>query len=157
VSAAEPLLVPDTRPMRSSDLDGVMTIEETSFSTPWSRASFRNLMGRGDADLWVATVDGELVGYSVVWYVADESELGNLAVAPEWRRQGLGQWQLDGVLGRAVERGARRIFLEVRVSNVGAHDLYARNGFVQVGIRRRYYRQPVEDARVMCRDLSRPG
>ena len=100
MSAAEPLLAPETRPMRSSDLDRVMAIEQESFSTPWSRASFRNLMGRGDADLWVAIVDGELAGYSVVWYVADESELGNLAVAPEWRRRGLGQWQLDQVVER---------------------------------------------------------
>jgi len=143
--------------MRSSDLDRVMAIEEASFSTPWSRTSFRNLMGRGDADLWVTIVDGELVGYSVVWYVGDESELGNLAVSPEWRRRGLGQWQLDQVLDRVLDRGARRIFLEVRLSNQGAQDLYERSGFVQVGIRRRYYRQPVEDARVMCLDLSSLG
>jgi len=143
--------------MRSSDLDRVMAIEEASFSTPWSRNSFRNLMGRGDADLWVTIVDGLLVGYSVVWYVGDESELGNLAVSSDWRRRGLGQWQLDRVLERALERGARRVFLEVRVSNRGAQDLYERSGFVQVGIRRRYYRQPVEDARVMCLDLSSIG
>ena len=141
--------------MRSSDLDRVMAIEEASFSTPWSRTSFRNLMGRGDADLWVTTVVGQLVGYSVVWYVGDESELGNLAVSPAWRRRGLGQWQLDRAMERALERGARRIFLEVRVSNRGAQDLYQRGGFVQVGVRRRYYRQPVEDARVMCLDLTR--
>ena len=155
MSAAEPLLTPETRPMRSSDLDRVMAIEEASFSTPWSRTSFRNLMGRGDADLWVTTVDGQLVGYSVVWYVGDESELGNLAVSPAWRRRGLGQWQLDRAMERALEQGARRIFLEVRVSNRGAQDLYQRGGFVQIGIRRRYYRQPVEDARVMCLDLTR--
>ncbi len=155
MSAAEPVLKPDIRPMRSSDLDRVMAIEGASFSTPWSRASFRSLMARGDADLWVATVDGELVGYSVVWYVADESELGNLAVSPDWRRRGLGQWQLDRALERAAERGAKRIYLEVRLSNHGAQHLYERNGFVQVGVRRRYYRQPVEDARVMCLDLTR--
>ncbi len=155
MSAAEPLLTPETRPMRNSDLDRVMAIEEVSFSTPWSRTSFRNLMGRGDADLWVTTVDGQLVGYSVVWYVGDESELGNLAMSPDWRRRGLGRWQLDRVLERALEQGARRIFLEVRVSNRGAQDLYERSGFVQVGIRRRYYRQPAEDARIMCLDLTR--
>lgn len=157
MSAAEPLLTPETRPMRSSDLDQVMAIEQASFSTPWSRTSFRNLMRRGDADLCVATVDGQPTGYSVVWYVGEESELGNLAVSPDWRRRGLGQWLLDRALNRAIERGAKRIFLEVRESNRGAQDLYERNGFVQAGIRRRYYRQPVEDARVMCLDLTRHG
>jgi len=154
MSAAEPLLVPDVRAMRCSDLDAVMEIEQGSFSTPWSRDSFRNLVGRTDADLWVALLDDTVVGYAVAWYVADESELGNLAVAAEWRRRGLGRWLLDWALSMAVERGAARIFLEVRDSNQGAQDLYARRGFVQVGLRRRYYRQPSEDARVLCLNLS---
>ena len=154
MSAAEPLLVPDVRSMKHSDLDAVMEIEQRSFSTPWSRDSFRNLVGRADADLWVALLDDSVVGYAVVWYVADESELGNLAVAAEWRRRGLGRWLLDWALSMAAERGAARIFLEVRDSNRGAQDLYERRGFVQVGLRRRYYRQPSEDARVLCLNLN---
>jgi ribosomal-protein-alanine N-acetyltransferase len=102
----------------------------------------------------VTLLDDTVVGYAVVWYVADESELGNLAVAAEWRRRGLGRWLLDWALSMAAERGAARIFLEVRDSNQSAQDLYARRGFVQVGLRRRYYRHPSEDARVLCLNLS---
>ncbi len=139
--------------MRESDLDFVLEIERSSFSTPWSRTSFRNLLGRNDAHLWVALIDGEIVGYAVVWHVLREAELGNLAVARKWRRLGLGQRLLDWALAEAGGRGAERVFLEVRESNETAHQLYERRGFRPVGRRRRYYRAPVEDARVMCLEL----
>jgi ribosomal-protein-alanine N-acetyltransferase len=153
VSTAEQLLVPEIRRMEESDLDAVMEIESSSFSTPWSRASFRNLLGRDDATLWVAVIDGNVAGYAVVWYVLREAELGNLAVAPGWRRRGLGRRLLDLALDISRERGAERIYLEVRVSNRVAQELYELRGFQHVGLRRRYYRVPVEDARVMCMEL----
>lgn len=156
MSTAEWLLQPDVRPMRAADLDGVMEIERASFSTPWSRTSFRNLLAREDADLWVAEVEGVVRAYAVVWYVSGEAELGNLAVARSWRCRGLGRWLLDWVLGTAAERGTERIFLEVRESNRAAQRLYERRGFVRVGVRRRYYRAPSEDAWVMCLELGGP-
>jgi ribosomal-protein-alanine N-acetyltransferase len=156
MSTAERLMVPDIRRMEEADLDSVMEIECTAFSTPWSRASFANLLGRDDASLWVAAVDGNVVGYAVVWYVLREAELGNLAVASGWRRRGLGRTLLDWALEKARGRGVERIYLEVRASNRDAQELYERRGFLLVGVRRRYYRAPVEDARVMCLDLS-PG
>jgi len=142
--------------MSPDDLDVVMAIERASFSTPWSRGSFRNLLGRRDADLWVVVVEDLAIAYSVVWYAATECELGNLAVDPERRSRGIGRWLLDWTLRKAHERGAKQVFLEVRVSNQAAQDLYESRGFVQVGLRRRYYRAPTEDARVMCLDLAPP-
>jgi ribosomal-protein-alanine N-acetyltransferase len=136
------------RPMRGADLDRVMEIEQASFSTPWSRGAFRSLMGRRDADLWVAEFGGHVAGYAVIWYIGYEGELGNLAVAPEWRRRGVGRFLLDWTLDGARQSGVEKVFLEVRVSNRGAQQLYERRGFVKAGIRRRYYREPVEDALV---------
>ena len=153
MSTAEALLTPEIRPMRDSDLDMVMEIERASFSTPWSSSTFRGLLQRSDASLWVAQVGGRVVGYAVVWYSFREAELGNLAVAPGWRRCGLGTQLLDWALQKARERGTERVFLEVRVGNRIAQQLYERYGFSQVGLRRRYYRAPVEDARVMCLSL----
>lgn len=154
MSTAERLTIPDVRPMEESDLDSVMEIERASFSTPWSRASFANLLGRDDASLWVAAVDGNVVGYAVVWYVLREAELGNLAVASDFRCRGLGRHLLDWVLEKARGRGVERMYLEVRASNQGAQRLYERRGFLVVGVRRRYYRAPVEDAHVMCLELG---
>ncbi len=156
MSTAQPLAAPQLRPMRAADLDTVMEIEAASFTTPWSRGSFRNLMGRRDADLWVAELDGALVGYAVLWYVGYEGELGNLAVDPAWRRHGLGRLLLDWALEHARERAVEKVFLEVRVSNRSAQDLYLRRGFAQAGVRHRYYREPVEDALVLSMDLDPP-
>ena len=153
MSTAEALLTPEIRRMQDSDLDMVMEIERESFSTPWSRGTFRGLLQRSDASLWVAQVGERVVGYAVVWYLFREAELGNLAVAPGWRRRRLGTQLLDWALQKARERGTERIFLEVRVGNRTAQQLYERYGFSQVGLRRRYYRAPVEDARVMCLGL----
>lgn len=155
MSAAEPFPVPRVRRMSEADLDQVLYIENASFSTPWSRATFEELLARGDADLWVASIAESIVGYAVVWYAADESELGNLAVAPDWRRRGIGRLLLDWSLEGAVRRGVEHMFLEVRVGNRGAQALYESRGFESVGLRRRYYRAPTEDARVLRLEL--PG
>lgn len=154
MSAAEPLPEPRIRAMTEGDLERVETIERVSFTAPWSRRSFENLLRRDDTSLWAAVAGGAVVGYAVVWYVAVEAELGNLAVAPEWRRRGLGAGLLEFAVERARERGVERIYLEVRVSNAAARALYEKHGFAQVGVRRRYYRSPVEDARVMCLELG---
>lgn len=142
------------RRMRLADLPAVLGIELKSFSMPWSEATFRGLLRRSDADLFAADVAGELVGYAVFWAVLDQGELGNVSVAPEWRRRGVGHQLIDAVISRASERGVREIYLEVRVSNTGAQQLYNRYGFRQVGRRRNYYLEPTEDALVMRLDLA---
>lgn len=156
MSTAEPLVKPEIRRMREADLDAVLAVERASFSTPWSRSSFLNLLRRTDTDLWVAEVDGGVAGHAVLWYVGFEGELGNLAIAPEWRRQGLGRYLLDWALEGARKRDVGSVFLEVRVSNRAAQNLYTHYGFRPVGLRKRYYREPVEDARVLSIDLRPP-
>lgn len=156
MSSAEPVSNFAVRRLRESDLGAVLAIEAASFSMPWSRHSFRNLLGRSDADLWAAVTVSSLVGYAVVWYAGEDAELGNLAVAPEWRRRGLGRMLLDRVIESVLDRGSLRLFLEVRRSNTAAQALYEEYGFKPAGLRRRYYRAPVEDATVMCLDVSVP-
>lgn len=145
----------EIRDMRVADLDRVLEIEHLSYSTPWPEASFRGLLDRSDSELLVATVDGEVVGYAVSWTVLDEAELGNIAVAPEARRQGVAQRLLSATIERMRAQDVSEIYLEVRVSNEGAQRLYERNGFVEVGRREAYYSKPVEDALVMRRAIRR--
>lgn len=142
------------RRMRLADLPRVMEIELESFTMPWSEATFRGLLRRSDADLFVAEVDGTLVGYAVFWAVLDEGELGNVSVTGDYRRRGIGATLVQTVLERAADRGVRDVYLEVRVSNSGAQELYNQFGFEQVGRRRNYYIQPVEDAFVMRKRLN---
>jgi ribosomal-protein-alanine N-acetyltransferase len=150
------------RPARRSDLDAIVAIERLSFSRPWSREAFSNLLGDPVAQLWVAEVShepnadrGELAGYTVLYALGREAEIANLAVIPWARGRGVGRKLLDKALAAARERGAEKVFLEVRESNVVAQRLYRAAGFVPVARRRGYYEAPVEDALVMVVDLER--
>ena len=137
------------RRMREADLARVITIENVCFSTPWKEATFTGLMRRTDTDLYVAEADGVVMGYAACWTVIDQSELGNVAVSPDARGQGVGGALVNTVVERVKERGAHELFLEVRESNDVAQGIYRDRGFVVVGRRRSYYAQPTEDALVM--------
>lgn len=136
-----------------TDLPAVVAVERASFSDPWSARAFENLLGRDAVTFAVARCGGQVIGYVVLYSAGGEAELANLAVAPAERRHGVGVFLLEHAVASARGAGARDLWLEVRASNVAARGLYARQGFAEVGARRRYYRAPVEDAVVMRREL----
>jgi ribosomal-protein-alanine N-acetyltransferase len=142
------------RAMRVADLDEVMLIERRSFSAPWEESTVRGLMRRPSAALLVAENDDELTGYSVMWFAADEGELGDIAVVPERRGEGIGRMLLRESIAVAASRGTRSLYLEVRESNEVARRLYEKVGFSVVGVRKQYYNEPVEDAIVMKLDVQ---
>jgi ribosomal-protein-alanine N-acetyltransferase len=142
------------RPAVAADLPAVAAIEQAAFSDPWTPASFRSLLGNPAVAFSVAERDSAVAGYSVAWFAADEAELGNIAVAATSRGLGVGACLLDAVLVEAAHRGAATVYLEVRESNTRARGLYASRHFAEVGRRRRYYRNPVEDALVLARPLA---
>jgi [ribosomal protein S18]-alanine N-acetyltransferase len=144
----------EIRRMRAADLPQVMLIELSTFTMPWSEATFRGLLRRKDSDLFVAEFKGEVAGYAVFWAVLDQGELGNVAVDDDLRGHGIGSKLIKAVLDGAVERGVKEVFLEVRKSNVRAQDLYKNFGFSEVGRRKNYYLEPLEDALVMKKDLQ---
>jgi ribosomal-protein-alanine N-acetyltransferase len=145
------------RAMRPDDLVDVLAIEHVAYSTPWPESSFRGLLDRDDADLFIAEIGGEVAGYAVCWAVLEQGELGNIAVSPRWRRRGVATRLLSAVIEAMRDRGVVELFLEVRLSNDAAQQLYRRFGFREVGRRRGYYTSPVEDALVMRREIERPG
>jgi ribosomal-protein-alanine N-acetyltransferase len=102
-----------------------------------------------------ALLDDRLVGYLFAVLVEDEAHLGNLAVDPGYRRRGIAQRLLEDLVAAARRRGGRRVTLEVRASNAEARKFYAGNGFIDVAMRKSYYRSPIEDAIVML--LTLPG
>jgi [ribosomal protein S18]-alanine N-acetyltransferase len=144
-SAEEPHL----RDLTRADLPRLVALEQVCYTMPWQDRTFESLLERGDTDLLGAFVGERLIGYVICWTIADQAEVGNLAVEPRSRRRGLAQRLLSAAIARARARGARECFLEVRESNLGAQSLYLKNRFVQVGRRRGYYSQPTEDALVM--------
>jgi ribosomal-protein-alanine N-acetyltransferase len=139
------------------DLDAVIEIERASYPTPWSRAMFTSELGKpGSLALGAYLESGELVGYAVVSRYVDAWHVMNVAVAPAFRRRGIGAVLLERLFEITAEDPRRGHTLEVRVSNVEAIRLYERLGFERRGIRRGYYTDNREDALIMWRE-GHPG
>ena len=143
----------EMRPALPNDLNAVAAIERESFSDPWTRESFAQLIGRPHLHFFVAMRDDAVIGFSIAYAAAGEAEIANIAVAGAVRGQGIGGAVLRHLLSTLRTDGAAEVWLEVRASNAAARALYERFGFVEVGRRRNYYRRPVEDAISMRREL----
>jgi ribosomal-protein-alanine N-acetyltransferase len=137
------------RRARLADAAAVAALERESFSDPWSEGSFREAISAPWSFVLVAEDDSGLVGYLVGRDMAGTGEVLNLATAARRRRAGVARRLLQEGLDELGVRGAAEVFLEVRDSNVAALDLYRRAGFRPVGLRAKYYRNPVEDALVL--------
>jgi ribosomal-protein-alanine N-acetyltransferase len=136
--------------MRIDDVPAVHEIERLSFATPWPAYAFeQELRGNRLARYVVARAGERVVGFAGVWLMVDEAHITTFGVHPDWRRQGIGRQLLLNLidLGRTLK--ARRMTLEVRVSNEEAQGLYRAFGFEVVGRRPRYYTDDGEDALVM--------
>jgi len=137
------------RPASEGDVARMAVIEAACFSDPWPASAFHSLLESHTTRVTVATVCDDVVGYSVVFQVADEAELANIAVDASVRRLGVARALLGALLDRALREGVRSMFLEVRESNVAARALYEAFGFSGMTRRRGYYRRPDEDALVL--------
>ena len=137
------------RPMTEEDLLQVETIEQESFSLPWSFDAFKSTLNREDTLYLVAEEESVILGYCGMYISFDEGEIPNVAVKKEFRSQGIGEVMMNELLSRAGERGVCSAFLEVRKSNEAAKRLYEKLGFEEAGIRKNFYEFPKEDAVIM--------
>lgn len=157
------------RPAERADLLEVHRIERASFPQPWPYQAFAGFLAEpgflvavgdqvaGDA----GTVgEGDVRGFVVADVVSEfgrtVGHVKDLAVAPEWRGRGIGSRLLERALSVLVAGGAGRAKLEVRESNEGAKELYARFGFGPNHVVPGYY-EDGEDALVLVADLAGPG
>ena len=139
------------RRMKEEDLDKVYELEVLSFTDPWLREFFE--MGL-HYDAFIALSDEELAGYICTMQVLDECTITNICVKQELRRHGIARYLMDNTIQTMDERGVRYYYLEVRISNRAAVNLYNHLGFRQVGLRKEYYHNPVEDAMVMAMERN---
>ena len=150
------------RDFAPEDLPAVLAIQsECPQAAQWLAADYTHLPNTSGPLLLVAEVEGEaaskVVGFAAFHQVLDEADLRNLAVAPEYRRRGVARALLEAACHRLQQAGTKRLFLEVRVSNEAALALYHALGFVLHSRRKNYYRDPDEDAYVLCLELAPPG
>lgn len=143
-----PHSVVTVRTAAEEDIPAIAAIEAQCFSEPWSAEGFRSaLLEKDTAVVFAAeTAPGRIAGYLVLYHAVDEGEIMTVASDPAARRCGVGQALLGSAMDFARQNGIRKIFLEVRISNEPAISLYEKNGFVRVGVRKRFYSLPEEDA-----------
>jgi ribosomal-protein-alanine N-acetyltransferase len=141
------LEVPLMRDMTLADVDAVLDIELAVQAYPWTRGNFIDALSHGyvcrvDSEELVAghpELGGEIRGYAVLMPVLEEAELLNIGVAAAQQRKGLGRAILSEMLELTRAKNMRRVFLEVRASNIAALALYRSIGFGEIGVRRGYY------------------
>jgi ribosomal-protein-alanine N-acetyltransferase len=141
------------RSLCATDLEAVARIEQQAMAAPWTLAQLQAELQAAKGLSWVAEQGPHLCAYLFFRTCAPECELLHLVVDPERRRQGIGERLLAHGLHVLASRGCTTCFLEVRRSNAAARRLYTKSGFSQVGERKKYYSQPVENALLMQRDL----
>ena len=145
-------------PMNGDHLDEVAELERVCFSTPWSRNMLSEEL-ENDCSAMLVALDGEghVAGYAGVQVILDEGYITNVAVFPEYRRQGVAAKLL--AVFENFARGNKLAFLtlEVRASNAPAIALYRKHGFEEAGRRKNYYTKPAEDAIIMTRYFKRIG
>ena len=135
--------------MTPADLDRVVAIEVDSFPSPWTPAHFLDELNAPNAFPLVAVAaEGGIAGYLCPSLVLDEGEILDVAVRGDCRGLGIGRLLVTEALRLFRERGADRVFLEVRLSNEAAISLYRALGFHECGQRHRYYENG-EDALLM--------
>lgn len=138
------------RRMTLADVEDVHAIEAQTFAMPWSRQSFVDEMTTNVcARYLVAEAGGRVLGYAGAWIVLDEGHVTNIALRPEARGRGLGRRLMAALMQYASNLGVSYMTLEVRRSNLIAQRLYVSLGFIELGVRKRYYEDNGEDALLM--------
>ena len=134
------------RPMKTADIDKIVTLENECQLSSWGATGYQAELLNPSAVLLTAIVHDEVVGFFSGRMMADEFEIYTIAVAPKFRRQGLGAKILIAALEIAKMKGAKHAYLEVRAANEPAKKMYERHGFTLTGKRKEYYSAPLEDA-----------
>ncbi len=143
---------PCVRMMEEKDLREVSVLERDVFADPWTMDSLGDSLLEDTIFLVYEKFD-EIAGYVGMYYSFDEGAITRVCVKQKYRRQKIADSMLRKLFALSVERGVEKIFLEVRVSNIPALNLYTRCGFNTIGKRPRFYSHPSEDAYIMRKSL----
>ena len=132
----------------------IAELEKLCFNDPWSEKSIASELNNR-LSCWLVALDGEnVIGYVGSQTVIGETDMMNIAVHPDYRKQGVGTALITGLIEALEKKGSHSLMLEVRCSNTTAISVYHNLGFSEVGRRRNYYRNPKEDALIMRKEWS---
>jgi ribosomal-protein-alanine N-acetyltransferase len=132
------------------NLEDLVRLSKMCFSIPWTKESLKQeLLDTTFRKYLVAIKDNIVIGFIGVWIVLDEGHITNIAVHPEYRGIGIGDKLLNNLIYLCRNLEIKNITLEVRKSNIIAQNLYKKYGFLEQGIRKKYYANNNEDAIIM--------
>lgn len=137
------------RPMEKEDVEIISRLEEETFSMPWSRDAFLEMITKEDAGYYVAEKNGQVIGGCGVLMAAGEGNITNVVVDKKERNKGIGTKMLQYLIEDGYKKGLQAFTLEVRISNAAAIHVYEKLGFFSEGIRPNFYEKPTEDAMIM--------
>ena len=138
--------------MNRQHVTQVAELEKICFSDPWSENSIASELDN-QLSFWLVALEGEIVaGYIGSQTVMDETDMMNVAVHPDFRRQGIAEALVNGLVEQLKDMGSHCLTLEVRASNAPAISLYEKLGFSEIGRRKNYYRNPREDALILRKE-----
>jgi len=132
------------------DVKPLTDLDRICFDLPWSEVSFfEEITRNGIARYVVAEVAGEIAGYAGIWLIHEEGHITNIAVHPDFRRQGIAKALISELFAMSEGCGVKTYTLEVRASSESAISLYKNMGFKKCGVRKKYYENNSEDAIIM--------
>ena len=141
-------------PMNEHHVPQIALLERECFADPWSQQSIASEL-HNPLSLWLVAQEGQtLLGYVGSQTCLDETDMMNIAVSPASRRQGVARALIEALVSALRERGSKQLTLEVRAANGPARQLYESLGFLQVGLRKNYYRNPKEDALILRKEWT---
>lgn len=141
--------------MTDGHLQQVVAIEERVFTSGWPKSEYEyELHDNPYASLYVVQKNNKVVGYFDLWVMYEKAEIANIAVHPDYMQKGYGQLMMDTLLKKSIEAGCETISLEVRMSNIAAIQLYKKNGFIEVNVRKNYYSDNGESAYLMVKPIG---
>lgn len=138
--------------MNESHVSQIAELEKICFHDPWSEGSIASELDN-KLSLWIVALENDkVIGYVGSQTVLGETDMMNIAVHPDYRKNGIGTGLIVSLIGALELRGSHSLMLEVRVSNNPAISVYKKLGFVEVGRRKNYYRNPKEDALILRKE-----
>ena len=146
----------DIVPMTEKHIDDVAELDQICFHIPWTREDFEKEIKENNIAIYFVSFDNDqAIVYAGMWHVVNEGHITNVAVLPEYRRQGVGDMLMEAVDKKADELEIEGVTLEVRISNYGAQKLYTKHGYKPEGFRKKYYTDTNEDAVIMWKYYDR--
>ncbi len=134
--------------MELSDLDEISSTLTSCFDNFWNYNILKSELENTNSKYIVAKLNNEIVGFAGIINTLDQMEITNIVVRKDMRNQGIGNTLLNELIKLTIASKMNTIFLEVNSNNLSAIRLYEKNGFKQVGLRKKYYNN-TDDAILM--------